>query len=550
MTQATSSQEHTHDVIKGLVSLISTSEGIALVGYSDEGTITYFDEGGQKIFGYQPDALMNRKSWRALHDAEEFQSLFSTTIESGKPANGELCARSVTGEVFPVRVTVTSIEKLCERNIRYLALYNDLRALHEAAVDMEELRESARKNLRQSEKEAEFLKAVLVHTVDTVQIAIVATELNSGMIAWVNEEFEKLTGFRRNDVLNGYTFKDLLKDFPESCERITNYLDRIAQCTCNRTATPERVHWEMEFLNGKRQVEIYGRPIVVEGHENQYRLMIIEDHTDRHKLQTQLVQSEKLAAIGQLAAGIAHEIRNPLNTIYNALFDLSEIIEDPTDEQQEDITISMEEIRRVQEIINNLLDFARESERSIGRTNINDVVRKTIRLIRHDLRNKQIESKLDLSNIPDVSLSNNALKQILINLLTNASQAMGDGGTLCIRTEVRRGRIPIRANTTPAKDTNEFRIDQPISLLSPVEYESHVVLEVSDTGEGIPPEIMPNIFNPFFTTKEPGSGTGLGLSVVHAQVRDAGGAIGVESHQGVGSTFTIELPALEDEDED
>jgi signal transduction histidine kinase len=261
--------------------------------------------------------------------------------------------------------------------------------------------------------------------------------------------------------------------------------------------------------------------------------------------------------MGQLAAGIAHEIRNPLNTIYNALYDLTEIIKDPSPEVDEDISISMDEIKRVQDIINNLLDFARDRERSSGQSDLNDVIWKTIRLVNHDLTNKRISIECKLEDLPQVAITSNAIKQILINLITNASQAMKDGGALEIRTSIHDGPVPPVVGTSGKSVTRRDSGKAQVRLAprggdgAPATAdEVHIRLEISDTGPGIPPEVMPDIFNPFYTTKPPGRGTGLGLSVVHSLISDAGGAISVTSQMGEGTTFTLELPTVSETTED
>jgi PAS domain S-box-containing protein len=428
-------------------------------------------------------------------------------------------------------------------------LYRDQTQLHEARARVEELRELATETSRQTEKEAEFLRELLRHTVETVQIGLVVQELGSGMIAYINDGFEKITGLHLLEVL-GSSFETILERYPEAKKQLIEYSQLVAEHAKRGLPPPPAGHWEVDLPAGRKHLETYGRNIIVEGHQSQYLLLIIEDHTDRQKLQMQLVQSEKLAAIGQLAAGIAHEIRNPLATIYNALFDLSEILVDPGPDAAEDIEISMEEIKRVQDIINNLLDFARESERSSGRADLNEVLRSTLRLVQHDLTNKGIETRWELTEVPQVAMNSNALKQILINLITNAAQAMNRGGVLTIRTVYTDERSPLSESVPDAsgdpKDSGEFRLDSPQSVLR---RQSCITLEVADTGSGIPERILPNIFNPFFTTKAPGSGTGLGLSVVHSLVRDAGGAISVQSAVGKGTTFRIEIPRYASEDE-
>lgn len=473
-----------------------------------------------------------------LHENTAFQNLARAVKHGAPPCQASILLHSPAGRGQTLALRLCHTPGSGSPETVYTAVWQDLSPMLEARRTVEELRARAARMTRQSEKEAEFLRELLRHVIETVQLALAVTDLQSGMIAYVNEGFEELVGQERLSLI-GNTLDGILTDYPETAGLLAGYLREIRVGTRKDESSGHR---EMNFPCGRRDVELYGRTIAVEGMENQFILLIIEDHTERERLQTQLVQSEKLAAIGQLAAGIAHEIRNPLNTIFNALYDLQEIIRDPTEEVAEDITISMEEIKRVQDIINNLLDFARDSEKSIERTSLNDVLRKTLRLVQHDLKNRSIKTKLRLGTIPHVRVGENSLKQILINLVTNAAQSMEGGGTVSIESRlIKKGSPTVR----PAGD--DPLVPTMIAEPPPAPSQGHVLLRISDTGTGIPPHVLPNIFNPFFTTKDPGSGTGLGLSVVHSLIRDSGGAIAVESREGHGTTFTIELPIAEEE---
>jgi PAS domain S-box-containing protein len=238
--------------------------------------------------------------------------------------------------------------------------------------------------------------------------------------------------------------------------------------------------------------------------------VICVDISDRKRLESQLIQSEKMAAIGQLAAGIAHEIRNPLGIITNALYDLSEIVESNNPEVDEDLRIAKEEMGRVQEIINNLLEFSRESRAELEAVDINDLLRKTLQLMNKSMQNSDVRVVTEFGPLSNCLANQNALRQIFLNLITNAVQAMPDGGELRLRTAALPG--------------------------------GRIQIEFADTGVGIPSENLKDIFNPFFTTKAPGQGTGLGLSVVHSVVKRYQGDIRVESQLNRGTTFTIELP--------
>ncbi len=226
--------------------------------------------------------------------------------------------------------------------------------------------------------------------------------------------------------------------------------------------------------------------------------------------QKQLIQSEKMAAIGQLAAGIAHEIRNPLGIIANALYDLGEILDGENPEVKEDLRIATEEMRRVQDIINNLLEFSRETRAEGEEGDIDEVLRKTLHLMHKSLQNGGVSVVTDFGGLGVCMVNQNALRQVFLNIITNAVQAMPAGGEL-------------RVNSERLAD-------------------GRVRLEFSDTGVGIPPEHLTDIFNPFFTTKAPGQGTGLGLSIVHSVVKRYRGSIRVESQIDRGTTFSIEFP--------
>jgi PAS domain S-box-containing protein len=249
---------------------------------------------------------------------------------------------------------------------------------------------------------------------------------------------------------------------------------------------------------------------VIEYGDQRFIQQICVDISDRKRLEDQLIQSEKMAAIGQLAAGIAHEIRNPLGIIMNALYDLSEIVDGGNPDVREDLKIAREEMDRVQAIINNLLEFSRESTVDLEPVDVNDLVRKTLLLMNKYLQSSDVRVHTDFAATGLCSANQNALRQIFLNLITNAVQAMPHGGELRIRTAL----VP----------PNRMRLD------------------FSDSGVGIPEHQLKDIFNPFFTTKAPGQGTGLGLSVVHSVVRRYRGEIRVQSTPNVGTTFTIEFP--------
>jgi len=230
--------------------------------------------------------------------------------------------------------------------------------------------------------------------------------------------------------------------------------------------------------------------------------------------QQQIGQSEKLASIGRLAAGIAHEINNPLTGVLTFAHLLKQK-ENMVEEDRHDLDVIIRETTRVREIVRGLLDFARQSPPAKEALAINDVIQRTMKLIRSqkEFRNVRIEEALD-PKLPPVLGDKNQLQQIFLNLALNACEAMPEGGTLTIETFAAGGSV-------------------------------HILFK--DTGTGIKKEHMDKIFDPFFTTKPVGKGTGLGLSVSYGTVQQHSGTIKVESEEGTGTTFMIALPLVPQE---
>jgi signal transduction histidine kinase len=227
--------------------------------------------------------------------------------------------------------------------------------------------------------------------------------------------------------------------------------------------------------------------------------------------QTQLLQAGKMVAIGQLAAGVAHEINNPLAVILGFAQGMERRIANVGDQFRVPVSSIVRETLRCKNLVQELLIFSRTAKKTAERVDINELIRATIVLLEARARTQGIEIVQHLAEPRLVIEANRTqLQQVLVNLGTNAMDAMRSGGTLTIRTR-RNGR-------------DDF------------------YMEVADTGEGIPDEVKPRIFDPFFTTKEVGKGTGLGLSLVYEIVQQHQGSISVESDVGRGTTMTVRLP--------
>ncbi len=227
--------------------------------------------------------------------------------------------------------------------------------------------------------------------------------------------------------------------------------------------------------------------------------------------QAQLIQSEKLASLGQLAAGVAHEINNPLAVVAGrAEFLLMVGGKDP--ETTKGLKTILEQTVRASKIVGNLLEFSRQRKHEIEPVDINPVVEKAVFLIKHQISLGNIQVFKELKgDLPKIMGNVNQLQQVFVNLITNANQAMPEGGKLTISTALSQESL---------------------------------VIKFTDTGRGIPKENLKKLFDPFFTTKE--SGTGLGLSIIYGIIQAHNGTIEVESQVGQGTTFTIKIPVIKE----
>jgi two-component system NtrC family sensor kinase len=259
----------------------------------------------------------------------------------------------------------------------------------------------------------------------------------------------------------------------------------------------------------------------------------LKDRDDRlQRVFKQLTRTERLAALGQIAAGVAHEINNPLGGIllYSNL-----VAEDLPEENtaRRNIEKIIYQANRCKEIVRNLLDFARTPAGDMMPFNINNIILTALNLVKDQSMFLGISIETDLAeDIPDVKGDRSRLEQVFLNLFINAADAMGGKGTLTIVTE--------ELSRQPGDSKDVVFHDEKICLLTSPKT---VKIVISDTGKGIDGAYLPHIFEPFFTTKDPGQGTGLGLSIAYGIIQRHSGFIDVESEPGKGTTFIIFLPA-------
>jgi len=334
------------------------------------------------------------------------------------------------------------------------------------------------------------------------------------IVAWNRNREVGGLGINREQVLGRNVFQVLTRQ-PQ--RKIENEFVDVFE-------TGDIVRMEQEsWLEGQKKVWAISKiPMRVDDGDVTHVITVGEDITEQKKMNEAVIHAEKLASIGRLAAGVVHEINNPLATIAacsESLFARVEELKDESLEQDfgEYLQIIRDEAFRCKTITNSLLEFShqRQAEKMTG--NINHILEQTLQLIKHHpkLGRMRVIKEIDPSLFP-VYVNEGQLKQVFIALMTNAFDAMEAEGCLTIR--------------TAWSDADSTRM---------------VCAEFSDTGCGIRAEHLAKIFDPFFTTKPLGRGTGLGLSVCYGIVSEHGGRIEVESTEGAGTTFRVLLPPHE-----
>ena len=255
----------------------------------------------------------------------------------------------------------------------------------------------------------------------------------------------------------------------------------------------------------------------LEGPSPGHLLLVIDDQTQRKLLELHYSQAEKLSSLGEMAAGVAHEIKNPLAIIRHAYELLVQIVPQEIEGRDQALRPLGAAIGRINERVANLLDFARPAQQTQELVDPTDILRQLIDLEQKHAEHLGIAIEVSLGEVSSILVNRDMLKDVFLNLISNAFAAMPDGGKLLISVE---------------------------------QQDDWVVVVVGDTGTGIPQEHIRQIFEPFYSTKPPGQGTGLGLAIVHRQIQEIGGRVEVESVPDQGTRFSLYLPIANSERKD
>jgi len=375
----------------------------------------------------------------------------------------------------------------------------------------------------------------LASVVESANDLIVSMNAAGAVMTW-NSAAERLLGYSVLDTV-GRQFVQLFPDAERA--NLEGLFARLIQ-----GGEPQEREASMRAKGGQ-EILISWRFSAMKAESGQVVALVGvgRDLTEKRQLELQLIQSAKMAALGEMAGGIAHEIRNPLAITSSAAQILLKKGADP-ELRRESARKIHTAAGRAATIIENLLRFARPSEGLVEQVDVNGAVEDTLSLIGHQISLQSIEIKKRLvPHLPRVKGNKNQLQQVFMNIILNAYHAMLEGGGLTITSRVLPIALPA-ADGLPGAELPEPTGHLDSNPQSPNENRQWVEVRFSDTGCGISEENFSRIFDPFFTTMPVGSGTGLGLSIAYSIVRQHGGSIRVESQVGKGSTFIVSLPAL------
>ncbi|MGB8217227.1 MAG: PAS domain S-box protein [Candidatus Methanoperedens sp.] len=469
----------------------------AIISSDSNGNIISWNKGAQTIFGYAEEEVLGRpvtilmpEQYREAH-SRQFDRLRSTGKSRYKGKTHESQGMGKDGREFPVEISLATWKT--EEGTFFTCILRDIT--------------ERRKALGKIREQAALL--------DKAHDAIAVRDLEHRLIYW-NNGAQRLYGWTAKEAIGKNADELLYKEkSPQLIEAETSVIK------------------EGEWIGELHQVTKDGKDIIVEsrwslvsdnGDKPSSILIINTDITENKKLESQLLRAQRMESIGTLAGGIAHDMNNLLTPIMLSLQLLKGKLTD--EDSLKLIEILESNSMRGAGLIKQVLSFARGVEGERKALEIAQLIAE-IKRISDETFPKSIDFLIDMDDeLWAISGDSTQLHQVLMNLCVNARDAMPDGGKLCI-------------------SAGNFFIDENYTRMNTEAREGpYGVITVSDTGTGIPPEILDRIFEPFFTTKEFGKGTGLGLSTAHAIVKSHGGFMNVYSEVGKGTTFKVYLPAI------
>jgi len=471
----------------------SVTDGITVTDL--DGFITALNERALGMHGFRSkDEVLGKHAWEFIARRDHYKAAAHTrrTLEQGRPTVVEYTLLKADGSEFPGEISTSLLKDAQGNLVGFIGIIRDITE-----------RKRAEEALKDSEERYKSL-------VTNVKLGVFrSTPGRTGRFLEVNPAMEEITGYSREELL-----KMNVSDLYVHPERREAILKEVASATGEATK-------ELRFRK-KDGTEIVVSDTKVAVRDNTGKILyfdgIIQDITERKlaeerekELQQQLYLSSRLVAIGELAAGVAHEINNPLTGILG--FSQRLLRKSAEETQVRDLEIICNEAQRAAKVVENLLTFARRCEPKKQYADINDILQKALELRAYELKTSNIEVDLDLDlSLPKTMVDFHQIQEVFLNIILNAEQAISEtnrGGKLSIKTQ-------------PVRD--------------------YIKISFADDGPGIPAEHLDKLFDPFFTTRRERGGTGLGLSVCYGIVAEHGGRMYAKSKPGKGATFFVELP--------
>ncbi len=479
---------------------------------NEQNEVLLYNIHAERLLKTSPDDSPGKRRAIELNNFLLTAALSSFTLDQGRAMGRELTL------VDPIEGAELLFEVICQpaTNLRtgergLVSFLKDVTDLRRAAEELNRSLESLHQAGEETRRERDRLNLILASVADP----IVVTDA-TGQIVLMNQQAERLLQPPAQPPAAGATV------YLANNAKLTSFVSQLGlEAASLRRGELEMVDPETAepLTMSVTATEVYDELGQVTAFVSVLHDLTKIRELERRTIEQQLFESEKLAAVGRLAASVAHEINNPLEAITNALYlVLSRTPED--DPNRRFLEIANRETARVSGIIRQMLGFYR-SKAAKAPTDVNQVLEETISLVERQLRQHRVVLRTELDRgLPLVPASADQLKQVFLNLILNAQEAMPEGGTLYVTTRLSR------------ENDAEFLSGH------------YVLVQVRDTGTGIPEDKLPHIFEPFYSTKGETKGTGLGLWVSLGIVQNHDGQIKVRSRPGRGTTFTVALPPV------
>jgi PAS domain S-box-containing protein len=482
--------------------ILESSTKYSIIAVDLNGVVQEFNSGAERTFGWRREEVVNKENIAITFIPEETGGIHEKNLwEKVRNGKNEFYLNRIrkNKEVFPCHSTVTVIKDPAENDVGFLEISRDI----SDRVDFE----------RELWTTTDFLNDIVKSSID----GIVTTDIK-GYVEFVNDGMERMLGMPHGKLVGQHISKFYQNGIAEARLIMKKLYEKgvlenheITLNLENEQYQPISIITTATLLKNQK-----GEPVGTLG--------VFMDVSDRRRLtaklrmtQVHLMQAAKMRALGDLVAGVAHEINNPLMASQTLLYVISQNLEDNWP-QKERFDLLQQCNERISKIVDHLREFSRQSESVFTPIDINEPIERALMISGQQLINNHIKINRNLApNLPPINGDAAQLEQVFLNLISNSRDALEDVG---------KKEIFIR------------------SSIEEVNGDDNVKVEFSDTGPGIPPETLNKIFDPFFSTKKVRMGTGLGLSISYGIIDMHHGRIGVKSQVGEGTTFWITFPAI------